>query len=440
MRFAALSLALGVVACGNDSAPAPSAFGGHSGTGAAGEAPAGAGGPGAGGPSQGGGGGAGVSAGTGGRSGSGGGGGGTEPGTTLADCALSFPYRETAPRGFWLGADSNFSVVLSPTQALMTFQDSFVGGASPAMRAGSTMVGNSVARISCEAGQYSIDYHWGGADEEHRALFDEGREGERLWIHRPWLHAGKLFLTATRVTSDDSGFHELGITLARVQNPLEAPESWVTEYFNLTDQRLTVGKGTYETEDRVYLFTPHENDLLLARIDKLRLLEPSIGEASLEYLKGDGTWAPGLVPASAKRLGLAANTGLTVRYHEASSRFVALFTDTSGWPSASIAVSFASSLEGPWSKPSLVYSVPEMDPRRPGYDAETVCYGAAEHAAFNQRPDAELVFTYTCNSLSFEKLLSGLDIYVPRVVIAAMPRSASQGCAPEAGCLNGRRR
>ncbi len=346
---------------------------------------------------------------------------GSAPVDTLADCTLAFPYLEQSPRGFWLGADSNFSVALSPTHALMTFQDTFVGGSSAASRAGSAMVGNSVASITCDAGRYAVDYYWGGANKDHRAQFDEGRAGERLWIHRPWIHQGKLFLTATRVTSDDQGFHELGIALARVSNPEDAPSRWNTEYFTLTDQRLTVGKGIFVADDFVYLFTPDGGDMLLARIAKARLLEPSISEASLEYLKSDGSWAPGLVPSSAKRLGIPANTGLTVRYIEASGRWVALFTDTSGWPSASIAVSFAAALEGPWSKPVEVYSIPEMKQGSPEYDAETICYGSAEQVLFNPRPDTELLFTYTCNSLSFNKLVANMAIYVPRVVTRPMP-------------------
>jgi hypothetical protein len=360
---------------------------------------------------------AGVSGGTGGEGASG----GTSSNEQLSDCALDFPYREQAPRGHWLGADSNFSLALSPTHALMTFQDSFVGGSQSASRSGSAMVGNSVATITCEAGKYAIDYHWGGTAQSHGALFDEQKSGERLWIHRPWLYAGRLFLTATRVTSDEQGFSEGGMTLARVANPLEPPEAWSIEYFDLTDQRVTVGKGIAETEQYVYLFTPYQADMILVRIAKDRLLEATISGASLDYLVSDGTWAMGLVPARAKKLGLPANTGLTLRYHAASERWLSLFTDTSAWPSAAIAISFAEALEGPWSKPTPIYSVPEMNSEAPEYDADTICYGASEHVSFNADPDAKLLFTYTCNSNQFSKLLADLAIYVPRVVQVPMP-------------------
>jgi hypothetical protein len=346
---------------------------------------------------------------------------GAAPKSQLSECELSFPYLEQAPRGYWLGADSNFSVVLSPSRAFMTFQDSFVGGASGTSRASTPFVGNSLADIRCEGGEYAIDYHWGGVGSDHRALFDEQKPNERLWIHRPWLYEGALMLTATRVTSDAQGFSELGMTLARVKNPLAPPEAWSIEYFDLTDQRVTVGKGIAETAAHVYLFAPHQADMLLTRIQKPRLLDSVIAESSLEYLKNDGTWGSGLVLEDAKRLGIPANTGLTVRFHDASQRWVALYTNTSGWPSATISVSSAAALEGPWSKPVDVYSVPEMKAGDPSYDPDTICYGASEHPAFNAEPDQKLLFTYTCNSTSFEKQVANLGIYVPRVVVVAAP-------------------
>jgi hypothetical protein len=284
------------------------------------------------------------------------------------------------------------------------------------------MVGNSVAVIGCEAGSYTIDYYWGGTASDHQALLDHQHpEGQRLWVQRPWLYEGKLFLTATSVSSDDQGFAEHGMVLARVDNPSESPATWSIEYFELTAQRLTVGKGVAEHADHFYLFTPHQLDMLLVRIPKARLLQPSLAESDLQYLSDDGSWQPGLAADSARRLGIPANTGLTVRYHAASQRWLALYTNTSGWPSATISLSSAAALEGPWSEPEAVYSVPEMDPLAPDYDADTLCYGAAEHDAFNPDPDGELVFTYTCNSNQFGKLLANMAIYVPRVVTLQNP-------------------
>lgn len=108
----------------------------------------------------------------GGESTSGDGGNGGEPTSDeLSDCGLAFPYNDEQPRGHWLGADSNFSVVLGAGRALMTFQDTFVGGSVATERNGSAMVGNSVAAIGCQGGQYTIDYAWGGLAQQHAAMF-----------------------------------------------------------------------------------------------------------------------------------------------------------------------------------------------------------------------------------------------------------------------------
>jgi hypothetical protein len=161
--------------------------------------------------------------------------------------------------------------------------------------------------------------------------------------------------------------------------------------------------------------------MILLRIAKTKLLEATISEDSLEYLNAAGSWAAGVVPASAKKLGLPANTGLTVRYHDASQRWLALFTNTSSWPSDSIGISSAEALEGPWTQASEIHAVPEMDPGAPDYDADTICYGAAEHDAFNPDPDGKILLTYTCNSNDFQKLLGNMAIYVPKVVVVENP-------------------
>src|SRR5687768_15276170 len=125
MRRAGLApvlLALLSMACGNEPAASTQADAG-SGVGASAAMPGGA-------SAQGGESSAGSSAsGAGGVSSAGsapggaGGGAGSAPvepnASKLSDCELAFPYQDENPRGHWLGGDSNFSVVLSASRALM---------------------------------------------------------------------------------------------------------------------------------------------------------------------------------------------------------------------------------------------------------------------------------------------------------------------------------
>jgi hypothetical protein len=351
-----------------------------------------------------------------------GGAGGSEPLNRLANCSLELPFAHQTGRGYWLGSDGASSLALSPTRALVTFRDSFVGGPSKLSRAQSQLVSNSIASVSCEAGDLGVEYAWGGNGHAHAALFDDGNpRGERLWLQRPWLHEGKLFITAIRLAETEQGPAERGTTLIRVADPSLPVPAWSVEYFDLTAQPVGIGKGVVATDEHVVLFVGYDQDLRLTRIAKERLLEASISEGSLEHLREDGSWQSGLDLARAKPLGLPAGTGLSVRWHEPSGRLLALFSDTSTWPTPRVSISSARAPEGPWSTPSLIYSVPEMNPLAPEYESDLYCYGAAEHEAFNALADHELFFSYACASANFAKLVQNVGIFVPRLVRLPLP-------------------
>jgi len=113
--------------------------------------------------------------------------------------------------------------------------------------------------------------------------------------------------------------------------------------------------------------------------------------------------------------------GTSFRYLSQAKQWLVLFTNTSGWPAPNISISTAPALEGPWSKPIDVYRVPEMTPGKPEYDQDTVCYAAIEHAESNPAPETDLLFSYTCNSLVFEKQLANMAIYLPKIVRMKLP-------------------
>lgn len=367
---------------------------------------------------------------SGGASGAGGGGasslggasgnGGAPVQNELSRCALELPFVYQTGRGYWLGGDHAASVQLASDRALVTFRDSFVGGPNKETRADSVVVGSSAAFISCRSGKYEIEYAWGGAGHEHAALFDDDPTDDvRLWVEQPWISEGELFATATRVGASDNVEH--GTTLIRVKNPQGPWLEWNIEYFELTQKRASVGRGVVDDGRYVYLFTPQAEMMVLSRIGKDRLLESTISESSLDTLRDDGTWRSGLDLEHARRLPLPASTGLTLRKHAPSGRFLALFTNTSVLPAASVSVSSSLALEGPWSTPSLVYTVPEMNPASPEYRSDLTCQGAAEHPAFNPLADRELLFTYTCTHPNRAKLVENMSALVPRTVRLAIP-------------------
>jgi hypothetical protein len=330
----------------------------------------------------------------------------------VSACPLAFPYQDEPGLGSWLGGDSAYSTMLTPNTALWSFQDTFVGKVGQQLRQGAGMIANSLALVSCNAGVPSIHYVWGLSGSAPRAIFSDTTANERFWPQQPFIYQGTLFAAMTRVQGAAT---EVGTSLARVTNPLDAPAQWKVESFDLATLS-GLGKGAIVVDNYVYLFGS-VGEAIVTRLPLDELVKPeAIPSALLQYLASDGQWKLGLVTGDAKRLGFAANVGTSVRYLKGSSRWLVLFMNTSGWPSADVSLSTAPSLEGPWSKPTNVYRVPEMTPGAPEYDVDNVCYAAIEHVESNPDPEADLLFSYTCNSTVFAKQLANMGIYLPRIV------------------------
>ena len=332
--------------------------------------------------------------------------------STLADCALSFPYQDEPALGTWLGGDSAYSTPLSPSVALWSFQDTFVGKHGQTERPGGAIVANTFAHVSCENGAFAIEYFWRQDGDAAGAIFSDGAPDQRFWPQQPIIYAGFLFAAMTRV---QGAANEIGTVLARVSNPLDPPNTWQTEYFELA-QLPGLGKGTVVVGKYAYLFG-NVGEAIVTRLPLDELIKPdAVPSLLIEYLASDGQWRTGLDTGAAKKLGFAANVGTSFRYLKASSKWLVLFTNTSGWPTATISVSTASALEGPWTQPVDVFQVPEMTPGKPEYDKDTVCYAAIEHDESNPDSSTDLLFSYTCNSLVFTKQLANMAIYLPRIV------------------------
>jgi hypothetical protein len=161
--------------------------------------------------------------------------------------------------------------------------------------------------------------------------------------------------------------------------------------------------------DHLYLFTFLDLDAqryprMLSRIPLTAFEEsPPRPADRLEYLARDGRWAPGLDPSNGLLLMEDNATEMTVRYHPEIGRWLALYSYPD-WndrfarshPSGIVSVRTAARLEGPWSEPSSIYRVPELNENHAaGYDPNTFCYAAKEHPEYARK--GHLLFTYVCN-------------------------------------------
>lgn len=338
--------------------------------------------------------------------------------SSLPGCALEFPYQDEPTRGTWLGGDSAYSTVLSPITALWSFQDTFVGNHGQTSRQGAGMIANSFAYVKCEAGKGSIEYFWRKSASSTQAIFFDDVPNTRFWPQQPIIYKGLLFAAMTRV---QGGADEIGTTLARVSNPYDPPDQWQAQYFELTTLP-GLGKGTVVVDEYAYLFGSTANQAIVARLPLDELSKPAaVPRDLMQYLAVDGQWKPGLVASDAKKLGFAANVGTSFRYLKGANKWLVLFTNTAGWPSATISVSTAPELTGPWTKPVNVYEVPEMTVGSPEYEQDNVCYAGIEHNESNPDPETHLLFSYTCNSFVLGKQLANMGIYLPKIVKLTNP-------------------
>ena len=166
----------------------------------------------------------------------------------------------------------------------------------------------------------------------------------------------------------------------------------------------------------------NEGHAVSTRLPLDELIKPAaVPMALLEYLASDGQWKKGLNTTDAKKLGFNANVGTSFRYLKSAKKWLVLFTNTAGWPSATISISTAPELVGPWTKPVDVYQVPEMTVGKPEYEKDNVCYAGIEHDESNPDSETQLLFSYTCNSFVLAKQIANLGIYLPKIVKLTNP-------------------
>ena len=98
-----------------------------------------------------------------------------------------------------------------------------------------------------------------------------------------------------------------------MSNPLDPPTSWRIDYLELSTLPA-LGKGVAVHDGYAYLYGPFEGDVIAARLPLGALASSASPSTLLQYLSADGAWKPGLVPSDARKMGLAANSGLTLRF------------------------------------------------------------------------------------------------------------------------------
>jgi hypothetical protein len=341
----------------------------------------------------------------------------------LFSCSTFLPEKYTAevPRGQclpvfpdkdgWYGGDGAYSIKLDGERTLWLFGDTFVAheeGRKDRVNM-NVVLGTTLAISTCSVNsEFKIQYYLKKKNEKFVSSFGEN---EWLWPQDPFIVNDVLYIPLTAVTATDKegelfNFKITGHKLARIKDfSVADPYKWSMDYIDLTPA-VPPGIAAFATTSIVhdnyvyfYPFYVYSKDAvkvlgnILARIPGSKLDNPT---GAIEYFTKDGTWQNNLNPAKVKVVLDAGVSELSVRYHAADKKWIAVYLSTQN-KGDQLLYQFADEPEGPWSKPkTLGVKIPEVDPNSTLYDKNSFCYAGKEHIEFARNKN--LVVTYVCNS------------------------------------------
>lgn len=324
-----------------------------------------------------------------------------------ADCVPGFPYL-----GGWLGGDAAYSLPLGRRSDLWLFGDTFVGAVGAKDRVGAAMIANSVAVSRCGKAGWEISYHWrNGTDGKPAPFFDTGLKDVRYWPLDGFLYKGRAYVALSRIRIKGTGpfdFENSGTDLASFVPDARDPGRWEVRISTLWPTgEAHLGVSIVHDAGFAYWFTVDARE---GKKKRVVLARTGPAGARLEYLAQDGSWKPGFSLEEAAAVMDEAATEMTVRRRR--NAWVAVYP-APGLPSPGVAVRTARALKGPWSEPKVVAPYPEPA------DPDVFCYAAKEQARWSTAD--RLAVTYACNAFKPEKLMSGLELYRPKLFFVPRP-------------------
>ena len=341
-----------------------------------------------------------------------------------ASCTPSFPLQSGVING-WQGADVGYSIPLPDGRDLWIFGDTLYGKQRVVHGNIPDMVHSSLGISTCTAGKWKVRYfirH--DVKGTPISFFHEQHPNTWYWAMGGFRAGSDVWITLLCIRPAPAenaamGFATCGTDLARLSNLGPDPLKWKVKYYPLVPDgakaypsAASVVTGGYA--DIFALYETGTRPLLASRIPLNGLSDP---RENLEYLARDGKWRKGYDPANALEVMKKGSPELSIAYHPELHKWLAVMFEPEGF-SRNILLKSAPLPTGPWTAGQVIYKVPEMDPKSPGYDKNTFCYAGKEHPEFEH---GDLVFTYACNTFDVPKLATNLEIYFPRAVRMPMP-------------------
>jgi len=321
-------------------------------------------------------------------------------------CLPVFPDKDG-----WYGGDGSYSISLDQERTLWLFGDTFVAneeGRKDRVDM-NVILGTTLAISTCSVNnEFKIKYYLKKKNEKFVSSFGEN---EWLWPQDPFTVEDVLYIPLITVTATDKkgelfNFKITGHKIARIKNFTAAdPYKWSMDYIDLTPAippEIAAFATTSVVHDNYVYFYPFYNyskdavnvlGNILARITVSKLDNP-VG--AIEYFTKEGTWQNNLNPSLVKVVLDACVSELSVRYHAADKKWVAVYLSTQNKGDRFL-YQTADKPEGPWTEPKVLgLPIPEVDPNSTLYDKNSFCYAGKEHIEFAR--NRNLVVTYVCNS------------------------------------------
>jgi hypothetical protein len=294
------------------------------------------------------------------------------------------------------------------------------------------MVSNSVAVETCLPNRGTdIKYFWNNMYSQHpEPIFKAFTNRYRYWVNDAFMINDNLYVLLGKIgsklgaSSDDIfDFSSLGFTLARINNPSDAPNEWKIEYIALP------GFGDPFMGIRCHVLLGDYIYLFVSRYDKAQVLVRKQldfidnPDKPFEYYALNRTWKKGLNLNDMDTIvnGFRSNT---VNYHPEMKQLVMIcdikFMDNK------IMMRTASELTGPWSDEIPVYKIPEVTPGNPSYSKSNFCYLARECIQNYDSEKHVMLITYDTNNSNFSEINSNPKIYTPEIIKISLMQSGSR--------------
>jgi hypothetical protein len=276
------------------------------------------------------------------------------------------------------------------------------------------VLGTTMAISTCSINnEFKVKYYLKSRGGKFVSSFGED---EWLWPQDPFIINDVLYIPLIAVTpankeGDVFNFKISGHKFARIKDFSAAdPHEWNYDYIDLTEvippEIAAFATTSFVYDDYVYFYpfyavfnNNYSKDKLniigniLARIPISKIDNP---KDAIEYFSKNGKWENILEPENVKVVLDAGVSELSVRYHAADKKWIAVYLSTQN-KGDKLLVQSADKPEGPWSEPiPLGDPIREVDPQSNQYDKGNFCYAGKEHIEYAH--DRNMLVTYVCNS------------------------------------------